>query len=110
MKYNKNNLKIDKRMNDNSSLLDMNITNKKIEALKYKKIKILRKLRFNNNLNIPNLNLSNKFQKRRMVNDKYLFKAKLKSNSFFTNFYDIIYYNYLMTLHYFKNLIYRQKK
>ena len=91
MKYNKNNLKIDKIMNDNSSLLDMNITNKEIEALKYKKIKILRKLRFNNNINIPNLNLSNKFQKRRMVNEKYLFKTKLKSNSFFTNFYDYSY-------------------
>ena len=91
MKYNKNNLKIDKIMNDNSSLLDMNITNKEIEALKYKKIKILRKLRFNNNMNIPNLNLSNKFQKRRMVNEKYLFKTKLKSNSFFTNFYDYSY-------------------
>ena len=91
MKYNKNNLKVDKIMNDNSSLLDMNITNKEIEALKYKKIKILRKLRFNNNINIPNLNLSNKFQKRRMVNEKYLFKTKLKSNSFFTNFYDYSY-------------------
>ena len=91
MKYNKNNLKIDKIMNDNSSLLDMNITNKEIEALKYKKIKILRKFRFNNNINIPNLNLSNKFQKRRMVNEKYLFKTKLKSNSFFTNFYDYSY-------------------
>ena len=78
-------------MNDNSSILDMNITNKEIEALKYKKIKTLRKLRFNNNINIPNLSLSNKFQKRRMLNDKYLFKTKLKSNSFFSNLYDYSY-------------------
>ena len=49
----------------------MNITNKEIEDLKYKKIKILRKIKINNNSNnFPSLSLSNKFKNRRMLNEK----------------------------------------
>ena len=67
----------------------MNITNKEIEALKYKKIKILRKIKFNNNCNnVLSLSLSNKFKNRRMLNEKNLLRSKLKLSYNLTNFRD----------------------
>ena len=68
----------------------MNITNKDIEALKYKKIKILRKIKFNNNCNnFLSLSLSNKFKNRRMLNEKNLLRSKLKLSYNLTNIHDI---------------------
>ena len=65
----------------------MNITNKEIEDLKYKKIKILRKIKINNNSNnFPSLSLSNKFKNRRMLNEKNLLRTKLKLSYNLTNF------------------------
>ena len=65
----------------------MNITNKEIEDLKYKKIKILRKIKINNNSNnFPSLSLSNKFKNRRMLNEKNLLRTKLKLSFNLTNF------------------------
>ena len=74
----------------NSSILSMNKTND-IEALKYRKVKIIKfrghKFNISNN-DITNLSLINKFKNRRILNEKYLFKSKLKINDYHTNFYD----------------------
>ena len=74
----------------NSSILSMNKTND-IEALKYRKVKIIKfrghKFNISNN-DITNLSLTNIFKNRRILNEKYLFKSKLKINDYHTNFYD----------------------